>query len=178
MKRPAKLPTHSVTWLGTDESDEKKGHAGKDFLVGLNGDDTLFGLGGDDVLNGQQGADRLYGGAGQDRLYGSGGDVIWGGLGADTFVFLDGDRLPDITDPGSVRIKDFDAISAQHDILDLSHFAINWASRDTGLEDGFEMLQNRDNVILRLKGADGTITRVVLEDTQLADISESHLFFG
>ena len=165
-------------WFGTDDADKKLGTLGDDFLIGLGGNDTLRGLAGDDALNGQKGADQLYGGAGKDRIYASGGDQAWGGSGQDDFDFLDRDRLPDITDPGVVRIKDFDARGADHDRMDISNFATKWASRDAGLEDGFEMVKSGANVILRLLGDDGSITKVVLENTKLADLDKGDFFFG
>lgn len=165
-------------WFGTERADNKSGTKGNDFLIGLGGNDTLRGLAGDDALNGQKGADMLYGGAGKDRIYASGGDQAWGGSGQDVFVFLDPDRLPEITDPGLVRIKDFDAVGADHDRLDISNFATKWASRDAGLEDGFELVKSGANVVMRLKGEDGTITKIVLEHTKLADLDKGDFFFG
>lgn len=167
-----------TTWFGTRGPDLKTGSRGDDFLVGRGGDDTLRGQGGDDVLNGQKGANRLSGGAGNDRIYASGGDRVWGGADADVFVFLDRDKLPQITDPGTGQVMDFDAIGRGHDVLDLSHFAIRWDDRDAGLGDGFEMLQRDADVVIRLKGAEGSITRIVLHDVVLADIDKADILFG
>lgn len=178
MTLSARQPSETLPWFGTTGPDDKSGTAEDDFLIGLAGNDTLRGLGGNDALNGQQGADRLFGGTGQDRIYVSGGDVASGGRGADVFVFLDVDRLPEIADPGTARIKDFDAVGTVHDSLELTNFATSWDARDRGMEDGFEMFASRGNVVIRLAGADGTITRIVLEDTRLADIDQGDLFFG
>lgn len=173
-----KAAAAAFPWFGTEGADTKSGTAGEDFLIGLGGNDTLRGLGGNDALNGQKGADRLYGGGGLDRIYASGGDQAWGGAGADVFVLLDRDRLPDLTDAGTVLIRDFDAVGADHDRLDLSNFETAWRHRDAGLEDGFEMFQSGANVVLRLEGLDGSITRVVLENTRLSDLNWADFFFS
>lgn len=165
-------------WLGTDGPDEKTGTSDWDFLIGLRGGDTLRGMGGDDQINGGAGADRMYGGSGKDRIYVSGTDKAWGGKGVDTFVLLDFDTYDLITDPGTGRIKDFDAKGADHDILDLASFATSWASRDAGLEDGFEMVKSGDNVIVRLEGSEGTVTTIILENTRMADLDRGDFFFG
>lgn len=165
-------------WFGTDDPDDKSGSSRADFLIGLGGNDTLRGLGGGDTLNGQKGADKLYGGAGADRIYASGGDRVWGGAGSDVFVLLDSDRLPDITDPGRAVIKDFDAVGADHDRLDLSNFATQWADRDAGLDDGFELVKSGANVIMRLAGLSGAVTTVVFENTRLADLDLGDFLFG
>lgn len=167
-----------TAWLGTTGRDLHAGTSGDEFLVGLGGDDTLLGQGGNDVLNGQSGADRLYGGAGQDHIYASGGDLVWGDADADVFHFLDPDKLPAITDPGTALVMDFDATGRDHDVLDLSHFDIRWKDRDAGLGDGFEMLQRDLDVVIRLKGAEGTITQIVLHDVMLADIDKRDVFLG
>lgn len=80
-----------------------------DLLRGGNGDDTLRGLPGDDTLEGGDGDDVLVPDAGRDVLY--------GGHGADTFVFGFGAPLVPGTliDTGD-RIMDFEQGS---DVLDL-----------------------------------------------------------
>lgn len=173
-----KKPGFIQPWFGTKNDDERAGTDSDDFLVGMRGDDTLMGMGGDDVLNGQKGADVMFGGAGQDQIYTSGDDIAWGGKGSDVFIFLDIDRLPDVTDAGTATVMDFDATSPVHDKIDISNFGTNWASRDAGLEDGFEMVKNGSDVVIRLKGEGGSITRIVLQDTRLSDLHEGDFLFG
>lgn len=67
------------------------GNGGNDQLHGGHDDDRLFGGSGNDRLFGETGRDRLFGGLGDDTLNGGGhsvlGDTLYGGGGADQFVF-------------------------------------------------------------------------------------------
>jgi T1SS-143 domain-containing protein len=51
---------------------------------------TLNGTAGNDILIGHGGNDTLNGGAGHDTLIGGSGNILTGGTGADTFMFLHG----------------------------------------------------------------------------------------
>ncbi len=79
--------------IGGEGDDILKGGAGDDILqvdefAGGSGQNRLFGQDGNDSLRGGSGFDRLNGGEGDDRLDGGGGlDLLFGGEGADTFVF-------------------------------------------------------------------------------------------
>lgn len=82
----------------------------------LSGSDTITGTNYADTFGGGKGNDKLYGGRGNDTLSGDAGkDTLTGGAGSDTFVFE--------TRSGVDTIKDFDAIGADHDWIDLSGLA-------------------------------------------------------
>jgi hypothetical protein len=108
-----------------------EGSAGGDSLWGGAGNDLLSGGGGDDLLFGGYGADTLAGGEGDDVLLFTGGaQMLRGGPGRDLFVF----GLPDLLQPGSAAIADFepgvDALLA----LDVGnrtfgYGALSWGSR-------------------------------------------------
>lgn len=100
------------TITGTKFSDIFSGGKGNDTLNGLTGNDTLDGGAGNDTLLGGSGNDQLSGGAGKDVLDGGkGSDTLRGQSGIDTFVFKSG--------YGKDTITDFDAIGANHDVIDL-----------------------------------------------------------
>jgi Ca2+-binding RTX toxin-like protein len=81
---------------GTNGSDDLRGGAGRDRLIGLVGNDDLFGGAGNDILIGGGGGDDLLGGDGNDILRGgrgqddliggAGRDILIGGPDRDTFV--------------------------------------------------------------------------------------------
>ena len=96
------------------------GSAGYSSFLGGEGDDYLAVAGGDyNFLAGGNGADILIGGAGKDFLYFDANDLfVFGGGGSDRFMF------DSYHNGGIVGIADFDGTSPQHDILDLSVFAV------------------------------------------------------
>lgn len=77
-------------------ADYAGGNALDNFIFGWANDDTLHGRGGNDYLVGDAGRDRVDGGAGDDRIVGGteqygfdeAADVLTGGSGHDTFVFV------------------------------------------------------------------------------------------
>jgi Ca2+-binding RTX toxin-like protein len=89
---------HDTFKNSTNKKTFAYGEAGNDTLTGGTGNDTLYGGIGIDKLYGNAGNDKLYGEAGVDSLFGEanndyldGGDdgsadILWGGLGLDTFV--------------------------------------------------------------------------------------------
>jgi Ca2+-binding RTX toxin-like protein len=89
---------HDTFENSTNKETFAYGEAGNDALTGGTGNDTLYGGTGQDKLYGNAGNDKLYGNAGVDSLFGEanndyldGGDdgsadILWGGLGLDTFV--------------------------------------------------------------------------------------------
>ncbi|GHC44322.1 calcium-binding protein [Neogemmobacter tilapiae] len=91
--------------LGTAVSDRLVGNGGNDTLTGLGGNDTLLGGTGNDRLFGGGGNDILKGGAGNDTINGGGDggsfpniDQLFGGAGADRFIFGLGGGRDDIMD--------------------------------------------------------------------------------
>jgi Ca2+-binding RTX toxin-like protein len=174
--------TDADTLNGMGGADTLKGLAGGDDLYGGNGRDVLYGGAGDDFIGGDKGGDRLFGGTGSDRIYVSGLDTATGGAGADQFVILDpGNGGGDKSDLGTVIIRDFDAVGADKDLLDLGVFGtysdVRWQHRDKGLDDNFEIVRQGDDTILRLKGQEGTIVTVVIEDVLPAQLTKDHFFF-
>jgi Ca2+-binding RTX toxin-like protein len=111
---------------GDGGHDTINGDAGNDTLVGGFGNDRLSGGDGTDYLHGQDGNDNLNGNGGRDFLYGGNGndrldagyetgvvhaaDLLYGELGADTFVKH---KRALWLDPPSGLFKDFN--SAQGD---------------------------------------------------------------
>ncbi len=75
------------TLSGGAGNDTLNGQAGSDLLTGGDGDDLLIGLWDNDTLMGGAGADTMYGDYGDDLLFGGDGDVLFGGAGADQFIF-------------------------------------------------------------------------------------------
>ncbi|TMM46198.1 calcium-binding protein [Qipengyuania marisflavi] len=85
-------------------------------LHGGAGNDRVFGGGGNDSIFGDAGIDRLYGQAGDDILFGgSERDFLSGGVGADRFVFREGDTGASF---GTADIIT-DFTHAQGDLIDL-----------------------------------------------------------
>lgn len=83
----------------------------------LSGITNLVGSSHNDRLSGDAGPNLLFGGPGNDVLVpGGGGDDVWGGFGADLFMF----RAEDVA-RGIVTVHDFDP--QEGDRLDLSGFA-------------------------------------------------------
>ncbi len=79
-------------------------------MAGLAGDDRLFGADGDDDLSGGSGSDQLRAHSGTDTLAMESGNAVFGGSGADAFLF-DGSEVGTV---GSGRpiVRDFDGVSA------------------------------------------------------------------
>jgi Ca2+-binding RTX toxin-like protein len=91
--------------IGTSVADRLVGNGGNDTLTGLAGNDTLLGGTGNDRLLGGGGNDILKGGAGNDTIDGGadGGvfpniDKLFGGAGADRFIFGPNGGRDDIMD--------------------------------------------------------------------------------
>jgi len=99
----------TISGLGGDDSinggsgnDSIDGGSGDNTLRGSSGDDTISGLGGNDSIDGGSGDDSidggsgnntLRGGSGNDIITGDGFDTITGGLGADTIICNNTQRL-------------------------------------------------------------------------------------
>lgn len=113
-----------------------KGTSGKDNLLGTAGADILRGLGGNDVLKGFGGDDILRSMGGNDKL--------WGGIGADTFVFSSWggrDTIMDFeTGVDTINIRKWAAIE---DYADLRSHATN-KNGDLWIVDGRDALIIKD----------------------------------
>lgn len=78
----------NVTAIFGDGDNFAKGGLGDDAFIGGNGYNRLLGGGGDDLLIGGSGTNDLSGGWGDDALVFGQWDTVFGGPGADIFVFL------------------------------------------------------------------------------------------
>ncbi len=90
--------------FGAGSGDAIFGGGGKDLAIASNTDDSIFGGDGDDTLYANNGNDRLGGGSGRDSLFGGSGndtlevssghqevgEILDGGAGDDTVLFLSG----------------------------------------------------------------------------------------
>ena len=103
--------------IGTDYNDDITGNNADNVLIGGTGDDRLFG---------GYGSDQLEGGFGNDILIGAdgGGDILSGGRGANTFVFV----LPWDSEPGHEdQITDFGGPDvSEADLIDVSLIDANY----------------------------------------------------
>ena len=115
-----------VHHIGSDQTEQIDGSAGRDVIDGRAGDDSIAGHDAADQLYGGDGNDHLDGGDGDDRLIGGlGSDILTGGEGQDTFLWFSKDHatgaheLDTVTD-FSVRNATSNFISKPGDILDLS----------------------------------------------------------
>lgn len=162
-----------LEWFGTDADETRTGTGRDDMLVGGGGRDKLFGLTGADVLNGQSGADFLKGGLGADRIYVAGLDRAMGDGGSDTFVLLSPEDFPAIADAGRAVIRDF----APGEMLEILGFDASFADGDLGLEDGFQLRETRQGVMVTLIDAEDTRLDVLLRGVDLADLSPENFTF-
>lgn len=112
----------------TDDNDTFDAGSGNDEIWGGNGDDTLSGGKGDDILYGNDGNDILKGDKGDDILYGDYGD--------DTYIYSKGDGNDTIRDLNGNNIIYF---------------------KDIG-RDGIEFLKNNNDLIIKIKESNETIT--------------------
>lgn len=114
----------------------------------------------DNVLTGNAANNTLNGGTGVDTLKGMlGADTLTGGTGIDTFVFVTGDDADTITD--------FDAVGADHDIINLAGLASITDYADLTAN---HMTQSGANVLIN--GLDGdtiTVKNVTLANMVAAD---------
>ena len=147
---------------GTNGRDFLFGTAGRDQIDGMNGQDFIFAGDGDDLITGGRGKDKIFGGDGNDNIdagsgsdlvfAGSGDDIIqagdgrrdyvFGGRGADTFVFsetlaTDGSRDQTI-------IADFDV---DEDVIDLGGAGIA-SIRETFFSVEVKLEGGKDSIVL------------------------------
>lgn len=119
-----------------------------------------FGNGEDNALVGNKGDNHIRGRAGDDEITGGAGDdQIWGEAGNDIFIFKNGD--------GKDSVWDFDAgddrihLEGFEDVTDF-----------TALQS--EMFKNGSDVWIELGNGD----RLILKNTDLADLDASHFSFA
>jgi Ca2+-binding RTX toxin-like protein len=78
---------HTVTIVGTPESEDILGTQGQDVIVTLEGRDRVYALDGDDIICGGSGPTTIIGGAGDDLIDGfNGTDLLSGGNGDDRII--------------------------------------------------------------------------------------------
>ncbi|WP_219854450.1 tandem-95 repeat protein [Pseudomonas japonica] len=131
---------------------------GVDKLFGGEGNDILFGQGGNDILNGGGGNDILVGGN-SDSIPGTDGtgNSLTGGTGADTFMFMKGDK-------GANIITDFNP--GEGDVIDLSDLLSNHGS---DLTHYLQVTQNTDGTGTLLVSSAGKLSAST--NASAADVS-------
>jgi VCBS repeat-containing protein len=138
--------------------------SGNDTIFGDAGADKIYGEDGSDVLWGGAGADQYAGGAGTDTLYFEGdatGDTAWGGADRDVFVFQPGF--------GVDLIKDFLAVGTAGDKLDLTAFAVSYAT--------LTIVQVARNVEITGAGL-GAGNKIILENVNRGAIGADDFIFA
>jgi hypothetical protein len=72
-------------------------------------------------------------------------------------------------------VRDFRTDGAKHDKVELTMFSgLVWAERDKGLDDGFEIVAQGKDTLIRVKGVDGVISAIRLLDVAKADLTADH----
>lgn len=143
--------------IGGAGDDDLSGNGGNDRIIAGVGDDIGVGGAGADIMLGGAGNDDLDGGTGDDTLNGgAGSNVLTGGDGEDSFVFARGTHAVtdfetgDLVDLGlSARISDYADLVANH---------MTQAGADVVIDDGRGSL-------------------MILQDTQLSDLSADDFAF-
>jgi Ca2+-binding RTX toxin-like protein len=127
----------NINGTGNADANILTGNDGANQLSGLGGNDTLNGGAGSDTLLGGTGADLLNGGMGNDTIEGGADrDDMTGGIGADTFLFRDGD-FSGTTFATADIIRDFS--SAEGDHLNLAFVDAN-TSNGAGTNEAFSFI--------------------------------------
>ncbi|MEM7241515.1 MAG: hypothetical protein AAF429_04965 [Pseudomonadota bacterium] len=125
-------------------------------------DNLIFGsLGSVDSL-GLEGNNEITGGSLDDIIEGHGGDdILTGGMGADTFVFEDGDGKDTITD-----------FNLNEDMIDLVALGITYADLEFENTDGDGLL------ITYSENGNGEVTgQILLDNIHSSEITEDHFVF-
>lgn len=155
--------TGNDTVLGGSGNDVVRGGQDNDLVNGGAGNDNVYGDLGNDTVRGGQGGDLVFGGDGDDTLYGDAGtlDQLYGGNGADTFVFK-GSNNSEV-----VIIWDFDA--TEDDIIQLSSLqsqfinvgqiieALEVTAADGGADSSLEILGYSEFTFTDAAGNDTTV---------------------
>ncbi len=187
-----------ITITGQDCEETIHGTNGDDVIAGLSGSDVIYGNGGDDTIYGGLDNDTIYGGAGDDIIIGGGGtdkiyggagndiinagatlyeepwnsdggpNEIWGGSGADTFLF-------ERQDPGVDIIHDFSV--GEGDILDLGDFLHNYDPTTEAIENFVFQRQEGNNTVVSVDvtgsgNVGGAEDVVVLENYTAGDLEQ------
>ena len=166
---------------GTSGDDVIAAGAGDDVVYGGLDEDTIYGGAGNDILIGGGGTDKIYGGDGDDIINGGatlykesynnvdgGPNELWGGGGADTFLF-------ERNDPGVDIIHDFS--TAEGDIIDLADFLQGYDAQTAAIENFVFQRQEGNNTIISVDvtgsgNVSGAEDVVVLENVTGRSLSE------
>ena len=117
----------------------------------------------DNILTGNSANNALNGSSGVDILKGMlGADTLTGGSGIDTFIFVTGDDADTITD--------FDAVGADHDVVDLAGLASITSYADLTAN---HMTQSGANVFI--DGLNGDT--ILVKNVTLANMVEADFLF-
>lgn len=147
------LPFYDIGVIirGFGGNDDISGSWGNDLIYGGAGNDTLtgdvafipeiwgldtpyardriYGQGGNDIIMGNTGDDWLNGGSGRDTINGGvGNNKLWGGTGADTFVFdsiYNDHGYVDIIHDFEVGVDHLDILGMSASYFDIDYFADN-----------------------------------------------------
>jgi Ca2+-binding RTX toxin-like protein len=160
--------------IGNAQNNQIFGRDGDDVISGNNGVDRLFGEAGNDTINGGAGSDTVSGGAGNDTIHGDhGNDVIDGGNGDDT---IHGGRFNDEINGGAGTDRLYGDEGADQFVF----IAGNQLDVVYDYEDGvdsiilFGLFQDLQISVYQqtdVEISDGEGTRMVLRDTDIADIT-------
>ena len=146
------------------------GGTGDDTISGGDGDDSIYGNSGDDVLDGRGGADYMSGYSGDDVLRAGGGDTLSGGSGADSFLF-------EIVYADSTSvITDFEAGVDDIQFYGDEYTVYQGDALSQAVQVGDDVVITRQ-VYDAFEGAGATL-ELILEDTQLDDLSSSDFMDG
>ena len=164
-------------WMGTEANERKTGTAADDHFQSMGGNDTLNGGRGNDLLHGGRGNDVVNGGAGNDALSMLGADRLTGGTGKDFFSMLGIPYNQMLGNQVRSVITDFKVggPAANTDVLQFSGFGFTWADRDRDFTDGFSMVKQGRDVLIRTRDAGGNIQEVLVKNVTLRQLTEDNV---
>jgi|GEM_PF-3899778 len=157
--------------LGDMGDDELDGGAGSDALIGGGGDDVIFGGAGDDYISGGAGHDGLIGGDGDDFIEaGAGSDFIVGGKGNDGIFLGEGEDIILFQSDGHGGSFGIDTV------FDFELGVDKILIEDTTLSfnDLRQSMTQVGNATLLEIGN----SALILEEVEMADISETDFYIG
>ena len=164
-------------WMGTEANERKTGTAADDHFQSMGGNDTLNGGRGNDLLHGGRGNDVVNGGAGNDALSMLGADRLTGGTGKDFFSMLGIPYNQMLGNQVRSVITDFKVggPAANTDVLQFSGFKFTWADRDRDFTDGFSMVKQGNDVLIRTRDAGGNIQEVLIKNVTLRQLTQDNV---